>query len=111
MKKTIFFLIIILNFSCNSKNETKRNIEQEIKDKMAEFYQVGEVQNYKPISYGKFDTISCFKEKDGSIYILKGTQTHKFSAKSNNGNIIEYDDIFDIQILQENVYAIARGYE
>jgi translation elongation factor EF-1beta len=110
MKKICFGLVslVFLCIACNSK----RDIQKEIKDKITEFYNVVEVENYEPISYGKFDTIISLKKRsDGSGLYIEGKLSHKFFAKSNNGNINEYDDVFLVQITDDKVIVVLQDKE
>ncbi len=105
--KILLFIISLFFFSCS-----ERDVDQEIRDKIKEFYEVGEVKHYKPISYSKLDTIKNIRRyKDGSIIWVTGKITHTFYAKSNNGNILLYVDKFNVTITKDVVIAIPLGYD
>lgn len=108
MKKTlsIITLLIIGLLSCN----TPRDIDNEIKMQITEFYSVLEAKNYSSISYSNLDTIENIRDIDGSLIRLTGSLIHKFSANNNNGEISQYTDTFDITIFEKNIYALPRGY-
>lgn len=102
----IISLITIGLFSCNSK----RDIDADIKQKMADFYNGSQVKDYKPISYSTLDTIQNIKNLDGSIIRLTGTIIHDFSARSNNGSSLQYTDTFEVTIFEDEVIVIPQGY-
>jgi hypothetical protein len=107
MKTSILFLLlIIISLSCNSK----RDIDKEIKKQIAEFYFTSEVKDYKPESYSKLDTIQNIVDPKGNIIRLTAILTHRFYARSNNGDLNQYTDTFDIVIFKKDVIAIPRNY-
>jgi len=94
----LFFLIMI---SCN----TKRDIDNEIKEKITEFYTLTEVKDYQPIFYSEFDTIQS------SISVTRGVIKHTFKARSNNGNLNEFSHTFDVTVFDDVITVIPRGFE
>jgi len=102
MKKVIMVTLIIVGaMACNSQ----RDVDKEIKDKITSFYTYSEVNDYQPISYSKMDTVvntSTFKT---------GVLIHTFRARSNNGQLRQYSDTFNIAIFDGGVTAIPRGYD
>lgn len=108
MKKYILlFLILVLNISCNSKID----IDKEIKKQITDFYITALTKDYEPISYSQLDTIESIITPEGSIIRITATLTHKFKARSNDGNQMEYSDVFDITIFKKDVIVIPREYD
>jgi len=102
----IFLLLIIVLLSCNSK----RNIDKEIKKQITEFYTKSEVKDYKPISYSKLDTVQNIDDPKGNLGRVTATLKHVFYARSNNGEINEFTNTFDIIIFKKDVVVIPRDY-
>jgi hypothetical protein len=99
MKKLFcFFWGLTMFFSC------KRDINQEIKDKITDFYITSEAKNYEAISYSDFDTIKSNEFK------TTGTVKHVFQARSNNGKLIGYSEIFDVTVFDDTVIVLPRSF-
>lgn len=85
----------------------KRN---SIQNKIIEFYNIAEVENYKPISFGKLDTVRSVLNIDGSLVRITGTIIHQLTLKDITGATIACIDTFDVTIFKNDVIVIPRGY-
>ncbi|PZX57022.1 hypothetical protein LV84_02153 [Algoriphagus ratkowskyi] len=99
---TIFFIFLI---SCNSSPD----YEQEIKNKIAEFYSIAEAKEYSPISFSELDTIQNLVDPgNGELIRLTGVIVHEFSAKANNGSIQNYKETFDVTIFKDAIIVLPK---
>lgn len=113
MKRNMMIaLSVLLLFACNNFKSNKiEDIDyKKIEDKITEFYTYAEAKDYKPVSYSELDIKQEILEPDGTIIRLTAELTHKFYARSNNGSLILYTNIFDIVMFKNEVFAIPRGY-
>ena len=99
--------LLLIMCSCSKS----RNVDQEIKDRIAAFYKSADVKDYSPISYGSMDTIQNLKDINGNIMKLTGKLEHTFTAKSQMGIQEQYTDTFDITVFKDAVIALPRGYD
>jgi len=109
----LFFILIIIAVIIGIFSGcSKRDVDQEIKDRITEFYEIGEFNGYEPVAYSKFDTIINNRDrKNGSIILVTGKLTHTFYAKSNDGKVRLYLDTFNITIGKDGLAAFPPIYE
>lgn len=94
-------ILIALISGCNNP----RNVEKEIEDKIEEFYKTSEAKEYVPISFSKLDTIFSSEVK------TTGTVKHVFQARSKNGVLMGYSEVFYVNIFKDIVIVIPRSFD
>ena len=96
-KSTIFFLFIcFLFYGCSEEPS------HEVKKKILAYYEIGNVKDYEPISFSKFDTTFISEHTE----MIKGTVIHELSASSPNGKIKNYTHEFAVTIFPDQIIAV-----
>lgn len=108
MKKLLFILVVAL-LSCNSK----RDIDSDIRNEIADFYDSVDRKNYNPISFSPMDTIEDFKNENGAR-IITTKLTHRLFSDDYKGVLTQNVDTFQVTIVNGNVLSamfLGRSYE
>ena len=101
MTKSFKFVLIfmIISLICSGCSEEPSN---RVKKKILAYYEIGNVKDYKPISFSKFDTTFTSEHTE----MIKGTVIHELSARSPNGKIKNYTHEFAVTIFPDQIIAV-----